>query len=355
MSLVSLAAAPAQPEPQSAKSEVEARWDGELAARRLAAIVESSDDAIIAKDLNGVITSWNRGAERLFGYTAEEAIGQPVTMLIPIERHDEEPEILGRIRRGDPIEHYETVRRRKDGSLVEISLAVSPIRNASGVIVGASKIARDITERKRVQEQERLLMREMNHRVKNLFSLASSIVSISARHAQSPQDMAQAVRDRLSALSRAHDLTLSDHRRDGVIVEKPTTLAALLRTLTDPYLEKEGGERIKQAGPPVTVGGRAVTGLALLLHELMTNAAKYGALSTPAGRLSITWLAKDGHLVLDWQESGGPPIVGEPKESGFGSVLSNATISQFGGTMTREWRPTGLAIQLSLPLARLEI
>jgi PAS domain S-box-containing protein len=354
MSLVSLAATPAPPEPQSAKSDVEERREAELASRRLAAIVESSDDAIIAKDLNGVITSWNRGAERLFGYTAEEAIGQPVTMLIPIERHDEEPEIIGRIRRGDRIDHYETVRRRKDGSLVEISLAVSPIRDASGVIVGASKIARDITERKRVQEQERLLMREMNHRVKNLFSLAGSIVSISARHAESPKEMAQAVRERLSALSRAHDLTLSDRGRDGAIAEKPTTLAALLRTLADPYLEEESGERIKQAGPTVVVGGRAVTGLALLLHELMTNAAKYGALSTPAGRLSITWLAKDGNLVLNWHESGGPPIVGEPEENGFGSVLSNATISQFGGTMSRDWRPEGLAIQLSLPLERLE-
>jgi len=353
MNLVSLAAAPAQPGPQSAKSEVEEHREAELAARRLAAIVESSDDAIIAKDLNGIITSWNRGAERLFGYTAEEAIGQPVTMLIPIERHDEEPEILARIRRGDRIDHYETVRQRKDGSRVEISLAVSPIRDAGGVIVGASKIARDITERKRVQEQERLLMREMNHRIKNVFSLASSIVSISARHSTSPQKMAQAVRERLSALARAHDLTLADGRRDGEVAEKPTTLAELLRTLADPYLEKEGAQRIEQAGPLVTVGGRAVTGLALLLHELMTNAAKYGALSTPTGQLSITWVTTDGKLVLKWRESGGPPLAGEPGESGFGSVLSGATVSQFGGAMSREWRPEGLAIKLSLPLERL--
>jgi two-component sensor histidine kinase len=166
--------------------------------------------------------------------------------------------------------------------------------------------------------------------------------------------MAQAVRERLSALSRAHDLTLSDRRREGVIAEKPTTLAALLRTLADPYLEKGGAERIKQAGPPVTVGGRAVTGLALLLHELMTNAAKYGALSTPTGHLSITWMAKDGNLILTWRESGGPAIAGEPQESGFGSLLSDATISQFGGTVSREWRAKGLVIQLSLPLERLE-
>jgi PAS domain S-box-containing protein len=123
----------------------------EQASRRLAAIVESSEDAIVSKDLNGNITSWNQAAEQLFGYTAEEAIGKPVTLLIPPERHEEEPEILERIRRGARIEHYETIRRRKDGSLLDISLTVSPIRDAQGNIVGAAKIARDITRRKRVE------------------------------------------------------------------------------------------------------------------------------------------------------------------------------------------------------------
>jgi PAS domain S-box-containing protein len=123
----------------------------ERASRRLAAIVESSEDAIISKDLNGVIASWNQAAEQLFGYTAEEAIGKPVTFLIPPERQDEEPGILARIRRGERIEHYETIRRHKDGSLLDISLTVSPIRDAKGNIVGASKIARDITRRKRVE------------------------------------------------------------------------------------------------------------------------------------------------------------------------------------------------------------
>jgi PAS domain S-box-containing protein len=123
----------------------------EQASRRLAAIVESSEDAIVSKDLDGTITSWNQATERLFGYTAEEAIGKPLTFLIPPGRHDEEPGILDRIRRGERIEHYETVRRRKDGSLLDISLTVSPIRDAKGNIIGASKIARDITRRKRVE------------------------------------------------------------------------------------------------------------------------------------------------------------------------------------------------------------
>jgi PAS domain S-box-containing protein len=123
----------------------------EEARLRLVAIVESSDDAIISKDLSGIITSWNRGAERLFGYAAEEIIGKPVNTLIPPERYDEEPRILEQIRRGERIDHYETVRRRKDGGLIEISLTVSPIRDPEGRIIGASKIARDITARRQAE------------------------------------------------------------------------------------------------------------------------------------------------------------------------------------------------------------
>ena len=127
----------------------------------LSAIVGSSDDAIISKDLDGIITSWNRGAERLFGYTAAEIIGKPITILIPPDRLDEEPRILTRLRRGERVDHFETVRRRKDGSLLDISLTISPVEDADGRISGASKIARDITQRKRdearLNEQARLL------------------------------------------------------------------------------------------------------------------------------------------------------------------------------------------------------
>ena len=124
----------------------------EQAAEHLASIVESSDDAIVSKDLDGIIRTWNRGAERLFGYKAAEVIGRPITILIPPDRLDEEPGILARIRRGEPVDHFETVRRHKDGSLIDISLTVSPTRDAKGAIVGASKIARDITERKRAEQ-----------------------------------------------------------------------------------------------------------------------------------------------------------------------------------------------------------
>jgi PAS domain S-box-containing protein len=122
-----------------------------LTMRRLASMVESSDDAIIGKDLEGIVTFWNRAAERLYGYTAAEIIGQPVTLLMPPDRQDEEPSILERIRRDEPVEHYETVRQRRDGSLVDVSLSVSPIKNSEGRIIGASKIVRDITAAKQAE------------------------------------------------------------------------------------------------------------------------------------------------------------------------------------------------------------
>src|SRR5271154_1147395 len=125
------------------------------AAQHYQAIIESSDDAILSKDLDGVILSWNNGAERLFGFSAEEAVGTPVTIIIPRDRLDEEPAILEKIHRGERIHHF-AVRQRKDGSLIDISLTISPIRNSRGTIVGASKIARDITELKKARERQHL-------------------------------------------------------------------------------------------------------------------------------------------------------------------------------------------------------
>ena len=144
------------------------------------------------KDLNGIITSWNKGAERIFGYEANEMIGKPISLLIPPDRPDEEPSILARLRKGQRIEHYETVRRRKTGELIDISLSVSPLSDATGKIVGASKIARDIT----VQS---LLLGEMRHRINNLFAITNSLVSLSARMSKTPTEMEAAIKARLAA------------------------------------------------------------------------------------------------------------------------------------------------------------
>jgi PAS domain S-box-containing protein len=335
---------------RAAQFEIEQRRRAEQAAQRLAAIVECSDDAIVAKDLDGIITSWNEGAERLFGYAVEEAIGKPVAMLIPMDRQDEETVILARIRRGDRIDHFETVRRRKDGSLVEISLSVSPIKNAEGNIVGASKIARDITERVRAQEQQRLLLREMNHRVKNLFAVTGSLLTLSARVADTPDALAAAVRDRLEALARAHSLTLPDPA-DAEGTSRPvTSLHELVRTIVSPYVDGRNRVRVTVRGADVAIDGSAVTGLALLLHEFATNAAKYGALSADSGHIEVECFLSDSNLVLNWAERGGPPANRPEKDSeGFGSLLTRSTVKgQFAGEISRDWKTEGLTIRLSV-------
>jgi two-component system, cell cycle sensor histidine kinase and response regulator CckA len=173
----------------------------EEASRRLAAVVESSGDAIVTKDLDGIITSWNQGAERLFGYAADEIIGKPVTILIPPDRHDEERMILERIRRGQRIDHYEAIRQRKDGSLVEISLTVSPIKDAGGAIIGASKIARDISKSKQAETALRQARDEL---------------------AKSNAELERRVKDRTAELELANAALLAD-------IEEQKRLEAQLR------------------------------------------------------------------------------------------------------------------------------
>ena len=145
--------------------------------RRLAAIIESSDDAIIAKDLNGVILSWNRAAERLFGYTASEVFGQPITVIFPPDRIDEEAVILDRIRRGEVVDHYETARHRKDGQIISVSATISPIRDASGKIVGASTILRDLTRRNARDQRIQELQSELAH-VQRLNELGQVVATL---------------------------------------------------------------------------------------------------------------------------------------------------------------------------------
>lgn len=322
------------------------------ARQRLAAVVENSDDAIIAKDINGVVTDWNAGAERLFGYSADEAVGRPITLIIPPDRYDEETRILARLRRGEHIDHYETVRQRKDGTLVEISLSVSPIRNRAGRVIGASKIARDITSRRQADEQQRLLLAEMNHRIKNLFTLASSIVTLSARSAKSAEQLASTVTARLNALARANALTIPQISDS---IDQQTTLHALIETIVAPYQSVlDERSRIQVTCCHAPIKGVAVIGFSLVINEFATNAAKYGALSAADGRVEINCAENEDRYVVQWTESGGPRVNLPISEDGFGSRLVRATVErQLCGEITREWAPEGVTIRLAIPADRI--
>ena len=326
------------------------RWRGLDASAWLAAIVQNSDDAILSKTLDGIITTWNRGAERLFGYSAAEAIGKPVLLVIPEDRHHEEDEILRRLRAGERVDHFETVRRRKDGELIEVSLTVSPVCNEAGEILGASKIARDITAQKRAAAQQSIMLREMHHRIKNLFSMATALISLSAKASTSTSDLAADLSARMQALARAHSLTLPDFNSDRG-TETDTTFTALLRAILAPH-ELQFRSRISISGADAPIGGNALTSAALLLHELATNAAKYGALSTTEGRLEIRLTVSDDRLQMRWDERG-IALAGEARHEGFGTTLERASLQGLHGELSRNWHDNGLSLTLAVPLQQL--
>jgi PAS domain S-box-containing protein len=303
----------------------------------VASIVESSDDAIVSKNLDGVITSWNAGAERIFGHTAEEAVGQPITIVIPEDRHDEERTILSRIRRGERIDHFETIRQRKHGSLITVSLTVSPVRNADGKIVGASKIARDITEQKRSQEKISALAREAEHRSKNMLANVQAVVNLS--QASTPEELKKAIEGRIKALANVHSLFVQTR---WIGAELSTIVSQELA----PYSSREN--RVRIDGPQMLLEPAAAQAVAVALHELATNAAKYGSLSVTGGKVDLKWSQEaDGQLKLRWTETGGPHVQA-PTRKGFGGRIIQQMIAQLKGTSHFDWHPEGLVCEIAL-------
>jgi PAS domain S-box-containing protein len=316
----------------------------------LAAIVESSDDAIASKDLDGIVTSWNRAAERLFGYAAEEMVGRPIAVLAAPGREDEMPAILARIRRGERVDHLETVRRRKDGRLVEVALTVSPVRNRQGRVVGASKVARDITGRRAAEERQRLLLGELRHRVKNLLALVQALARQTEAAGRSGEAYRDAFLGRLGTLVRAHELAFE--------AEASTDLGELVAGTLAPYAAAaaDPARFAVEAGPRVVLARGQVTPVCLILHELATNAAKHGALSTPGGRVRVGWRDEQDaagggrRLRLRWGEQGGPEVR-PPAARGFGTRLVEAAAAhELGGQAELTFAPAGLRAEIAFPL-----
>jgi PAS domain S-box-containing protein len=316
--------------------------------RLLSAIVDSSQDAIASKDLSGIVTSWNGAAQHIFGYSAKDMIGQSITRVIPQNRLGEETYVLESIKRGERIEHFDTVRRRKDGNLIPISLTVSPIRDEHGVIVGASKIARDISDRVESQNRIRALLREVNHRVKNQFAVILSMVRQTSQRAESLQEFESRIRERIMALARSHDLLVSEDWRGA-------TIADLLKAQTEVFSQRQ---RIAASGPSVLLSPMAVQYLGMAFHELAANAAMYGALSDREGQIDITWGVADRQgewwLELMWYERDGPDVA-EISKKGFGNVvLERIAPAAIGGTGSLTRLENGLMWKLHAPMRHVE-
>ncbi|MTV11997.1 MULTISPECIES: PAS domain S-box protein [Bradyrhizobium] len=313
--------------------------ESEQRLRWLASIVECSDDAIVSKTLDGIITSWNGGAERIFGYSPGEAIGQPITLVIPGDRQSEEREILTRIKRGDRIDHFETLRRTKHGSLIVVSLTVSPVKDANGTIVGASKIARDITEQKRNQELIATLAREAEHRSKNM--LSSVLAAVNLTQSTSSDDLKQTIVGRIEALANVCSLFVATR-----------WIGADLSAIATQELAPYSGKQVLIDGPQIVLEPGVAQAMAMTLHELATNAAKYGALSQSQGHVHLEWAhTADGQLRFRWTETGGPAAQ-TPTRKGVGSRIIDAMITQLKGKVRFDWRKDGLVCEIALPVSR---
>ena len=286
--------------------------------KHLASMIASSNDAIMGIDLDMKITSWNAAAEKLYGYSQDEVVGRSVLMLVPDGRQEEEPRILTEVRAGRFVEPYETQRRRKDGRLVEVLLSVSPIRDANGLVIGASKTAHDITARKDAERLKSILVNELHHRVKNVLATVTAIARQTLGRDKANHEEVEAFTSRLASLSRAQDLLVHADWQHADI-------KAVMQQALSPYPV----DAFQIGGPSVPLPPRAVVSLSLALHELATNAAKYGALSAPGGQVSISWQFErlvDNRLRIVWEERGGPEVA-PPRRRGFGSTLIERLLS----------------------------
>jgi len=316
---------------------------------RLAAIVASSEDAIIGHSLEGTITSWNRGAETIFGYPANETIGKSLSMFVPQGEFDSTLDVLERVKRGEAVQNLEISRTAKDGKRTEMSLTVSPVRDSEGRIIAASTVARDVSERASAEQQRTMLMAELDHRVKNTLATVHSIAAQTASNASSIAEFSEAFEARLLALSQTHNLLTEGQWQDASLLQ-------ILATELSPYAHDPDNPRFALDGEDIRLKSAQALALGMAFHELATNAAKYGAFSTATGRIDVSWrienAASENRLLLKWVESGGPPVA-PPTRAGFGSrLLEHGLPYETGVKTSLDFASNGLCCTIAVALKR---
>jgi PAS domain S-box-containing protein len=312
-----------------------------------AAIVESSQDAIIGHTTDGIVISWNSGAERVFGYNEREIVGQALSKLTPPRDGEELGRVLDRVRLGSvPPNQLEIGAITRDGCHIEVSISVSPVLDRHGKIIAASTIARECTERRLAENHRKLLVNELDHRIKNILMVVNAMVVQTARTARSTQEFAHAIEQRIQALSRIHSVP-TDDATDEVELQQ------IVQGELTPYASE--ARRLCIAGPRVGLTARAAQTLGLALHELATNAVKYGALSVVSGEVAVRWSVNglspaQTELSLRWSEKGGPPVV-IPTRRGFGTQLLDRVVgSELGAVVDRQFHRRGVRCHIAFPL-----
>ncbi len=316
----------------------------EQARSRLAAIVDSSQDAIIGHGLDGTVVSWNDGASRLFGVPAAEAVGQSMPALVRQALPWDWQDMLDSLQRGEQLPRFECAGTGGHGRTIDVAVTISPVREADGRVAGISLVARDISARKAAEQQAALLLGELDHRVKNILAIVSSVIAQTLRTTADPEAFGLEVNGRIQAIAKAHSLlTESGHGE--------VSLRAILETELAPYDLGEGDVAIQ--GVDVVFTPKAGLALAMAVHELVSNAVKYGALSTSSGKLAVGWdvsrTASVAMLTLIWTEAGGP-AVSVPTRRGFGTTLiERALAHELDAEVGREFATSGLRCTIAIP------
>jgi two-component sensor histidine kinase len=281
-----------------------------------------------------------RRPERHYAWIAEAGVCCPEVLLVPLY-----------VAHGQPLGTLWIVSEREGDFDSGHARIMRELASFAGIALAM------VQDKQRLQDavkQQEMLTAEMSHRVKNLFSIVDAMIHVSKRSATSAADMATILSGRLHALAAAHALVRRSFSSELNRLLPPTaSLSAVNSAILKPY-EAADAERFVTTGPEVSLGNQATTSIALVFHELATNAAKYGALSRDEGRVSVSWGQENTTLALEWRESGGPVIVTEPVQQGFGSTLARNTIMrQLGGKLTFDWQAQGLVAEFVVPLAKL--
>ena len=320
------------------------RADAETA--RMAAIASASQDALFGLTLDGTIEAWNPAAEMLFGYTADEIVGQQVSVLADEEHRAEQERLLTRLRASESVGPLDTVRLRKDGTAFNASLSLAPVKAADGKVIGMSAAVHDISDRKEWEARQILMSRELAHRVKNSFAVLQSILRSTLKASRDPKQFAEAFSGRLHSLAAAQDsLTANDWRG--------AELGALARGQLSFYLESCPG-RLTISGPQVNLPADYAVPFGLVLNELATNALKHGALSGPDGTVALSWRVEPAaeqvrRLLVEWSEKGGPGAAVRGPD-GFGSTLIEKSLPD--AKVTRVFGYNGLVCDIEVLLSR---
>jgi PAS domain S-box-containing protein len=311
---------------------------------RYEAIVEATIDGVYSLTPDLIIETWNSGARRLYGYEAGEIIGRSERVLYPEGGQKALADLVEEVtRRGHAVTADEP-RRRKDGSIVQVIFCLAPLRDQDGRLTGYAAVAHDITQRKAEEHTRQLLLGELNHRVKNTLAIVQSIASQTLRRARGLDDFEPSFTGRLRALSVAHNILTETAWRGA-------NLGSLVREQL--ALGGAAAERYSCDGPEVWLDPHAAVRLALVLHELGTNARKHGALSVLEGRVNLAWHIERGDSIpvmkLRWAEVNGPRIT-PPERRGFGSLLIEQSLRADGGHAEMLFNPDGLLCTFEIPL-----